>query len=137
MVRTMLIYALALALAASALQWIEYKYLTRAFSGELYIVLIAIGFAALGMWAGNRLTRKTAPPPFAINEAALDALGISPRECEVLSQLSAGLSNKEIARALGISPNTVKTHVARLFEKLSVERRTQAIRKARSLALIP
>jgi DNA-binding NarL/FixJ family response regulator len=133
----MLIYALALALAASALQWIEYRYLTRTFSTELYILLIAIAFAALGMWAGNRLTRKTAPAPFEMNDAAIDALGISPREREVLDQLSAGLSNKEIARALGISPNTVKTHVARLFEKLGVERRTQAIRKARNLALIP
>ena len=42
-----------------------------------------------------------------------------------------------MARSLGISPNTVKTHLARLYEKLEVKRRVQAIEKARWLALIP
>ncbi len=37
--------------------------------------------------------------------------------------------NKEIARRLGISPNTVKTHVARVYEKLAVQRRVQAGRE--------
>jgi NarL family two-component system response regulator LiaR len=46
-------------------------------------------------------------------------------------------SNKEIARDLGLSPNTVKTHVANLYGKLEVSRRTQAVGKARELALIP
>ena len=52
-------------------------------------------------------------------------------------RLAAGESNKEIARRLGISPNTVKTHLARVFEKLGVQRRVQAIEQARLLALIP
>ena len=42
-----------------------------------------------------------------------------------------------MARRLGISPNTVKTHIARVYEKLEVQRRGQAIEKARLLALIP
>ena len=42
-----------------------------------------------------------------------------------------------MARRLGISPNTVKTHVARVYEKLGVQRRVVAIEKARLLALIP
>ena len=42
-----------------------------------------------------------------------------------------------MARQLQISPNTVKTHVARVYEKLGVQRRIQAIDKARELALIP
>ena len=53
------------------------------------------------------------------------------------SSWPSGGSNKEIARALGISPNTVKTHVARVYEKLEVQRRVHAIEKARELALIP
>jgi DNA-binding CsgD family transcriptional regulator len=51
--------------------------------------------------------------------------------------LASGQSNKELARTLGISPNNVKTHVARVYEKLEVDRRVQAIEKARWLALIP
>ncbi len=41
------------------------------------------------------------------------------------------------ARQLGISPNTAKTHLASVYQKLEVQRRTQAIHKARELALIP
>jgi ATP/maltotriose-dependent transcriptional regulator MalT len=54
----------------------------------------------------------------------------------VLQQLAAGRSNKEIAAALHVSPNTVKTHVARLFEKLGARRRTEAIARARALGLL-
>ncbi len=62
---------------------------------------------------------------------------LTPREFEVLAHLAAGKSNKEIAEKLGISPNTVKTQVASLYQKLEVQRRTQAVQKARELALIP
>ena len=54
----------------------------------------------------------------------------------MLELLAAGAANKEIARALDISPNTVKTHIANLFQKLEAQRRTQAIQKARELRLI-
>jgi ATP/maltotriose-dependent transcriptional regulator MalT len=55
----------------------------------------------------------------------------------VLELLAAGDANKEIARKLDISPNTVKTHIASLFGKLEVQRRTQAIQKARALRILP
>lgn len=137
MARTVILYALALALAATALEWLKYRYWTRAFSTEIYIFLLAAGFIALGLWAGRRLTPRPAPAIFQRNDAAIRSLGLTARECEILALLASGGSNKELARALGISPNTVKTHVARLFEKLEVQKRVQAIEKARSLALIP
>ncbi|MCX8061287.1 MAG: response regulator transcription factor [Anaerolineales bacterium] len=52
---------------------------------------------------------------------------LSPREMEVLNHLSQGQSNKEIARQMGISHQTVKNHLASLFRKLGVEDRTQAV----------
>jgi DNA-binding CsgD family transcriptional regulator len=120
------------------LNWLEHRYQTRAFSTELYIALLAVGFVGLGIWAGVKLTpRRAGAEPFARNEAAIRSLGLSPRECEILELLSSGESNKEIARRLGISPNTVKAHIARVYEKLEVQRRVQAIEKARMLALIP
>ncbi|MEE2690232.1 MAG: response regulator transcription factor [Pseudomonadota bacterium] len=137
MVRTILLYGLALALAASFLQWIEYQYVTRVFTGEFYMVLIAVAFTALGGWAGARLTARTRPQGFEKNEKALASLGVTEREYEVLSLLAAGRSNKEIARTLSLSPNTVKTHLARLYGKLEASRRTEAVDKARTLALIP
>lgn len=137
MKRTIFLYALALALGALALSWLEYKYITRVFAGEIYIVLLGAGFTAFGAWAGWRLTRKEPPAPFEINRAALASLGITGREHETLMALADGLSNKEIARRFGVSPNTVKTQVSSLYEKLGVSRRTQAVQKARELFLIP
>ena len=135
--KTILLYGLALAIAAFALEWLQYKYLARAYATEIYIFLIAVAFTVLGVWAGRRLTERTAPGPFEKNSAALAALGVTGREYEVLTLLAAGCANKEIARRLEVSPNTVKTHLARLYEKLEVRRRTEAVRKARDLALIP
>ena len=138
MARTILLYAVGLAVAAGLLQWLEYRYVTRVYSSEIYIALIALGFVALGMWAGARLTsRLPAREGFTRNEAAIRSLGLSPRECQILELLASGSSNKEIARSLAISPNTVKTHAARIYEKLEVEKRMQAVEKARFLAVIP
>lgn len=137
MIRTIVIYALALAAGAFVLQWLQYQYFARMFSTEIYIALIAAGFAALGVWAGIKLARRPAPAAFEKNTAALSTLGITLREQEVLALLAAGKSNKEIAQKLGVSPNTVKTQIASLYQKLEVNRRTQAVQKARELALIP
>lgn len=137
MSRTIILYAVALALAAAALDWLEYRYVSRVFSAEIYIALLAAGFTCLGVWAGRRLTPQPSGPVFERNQAAIQSLGLTARECEILELLASGQSNKEIARELGISPNTVKTHVARVYEKLTVERRVHAIQKARLLALIP
>lgn len=138
MARVVVLYALALGLAATLLAWLEYRYLARAFSFEIYLLLVAGGAIVLGVWLGNRLTpHRAKPAPFERNAAAVRSLGLSPREVEILDRLAAGESNKEIARRLGISPNTVKTHVARVYEKLAVQRRVQAVEKARFLALIP
>lgn len=52
---------------------------------------------------------------------------LTPREVEVLSALGNGLTNKETARQLGISPNTVKFHIESLFRKLGVATRAEAV----------
>ena len=104
----------------------------------IWIALIAAGFLGLGVWVGARLFRpQVLAGGFETNEPALAALGITRREHEVLGLFAAGQSNKEIARRLNLSPNTVKTHVARLYEKLQAVRRTDAVLRARELRLIP
>ncbi len=129
--------AVALGLAAFALQWLDFQYTARMMPAPIYIALIAAAFLGLGLWAGAHIARKVNGAAFRKNTKALSALGISQREYQVLEYLAAGYANKDIARRLGVSPNTIKTHLNRLYEKLSVQRRTQAVDRARTLALIP
>jgi DNA-binding CsgD family transcriptional regulator len=137
LIRTVLVYGLALAAGIGVLQWLEVGMLARTHTFELYGGLLAIGFLALGIWVGARLFRRAAPGQvFEPNTRAQETLGISGRELEVLQLLAAGRSNKEISSSLNVSPNTVKTHVSRLYEKLEVSRRTEAILKARELGMI-
>ena len=126
-------YGVALALAAIGLQWLDYQRLARTHWDDFYIGLIALAFLALGVFVGARLfAGRHRPPAFDGNPRAQDSLGISDRERAVLLELAAGRSNKEIARELHIAPSTVKTHVARLYEKLGARRRTEAVRRART-----
>jgi two-component system, NarL family, response regulator LiaR len=81
--------------------------------------------------------RVPASEPFERDQARLEALGITPRELEILELIAAGLSNREIATRLFVSENTVKTHAGRLFDKLSARRRTQAVQRAKEAGLIP
>jgi DNA-binding CsgD family transcriptional regulator len=135
--KPMLGYGMLLALGTLALQWLDYQRLARAHTGDIYIFLIALGFLGLGVFIGARVLH---PPPrgtFDGNPKAQAALGISARELAVLKALADGRSNKEIAIELDVSPNTVKTHVAKLFEKLEAKRRTDAINRARELGIVP
>ena len=135
--KILVFYGLLQAAAVFVLEWLQYKYFTKSYSIEIYVVLIAIAFAALGIWVGHKLTVRHPRGPFEQNDAAIRSLGISDRELEVLKALANGQSNKEIGRTLNISPNTVKTHIARLYAKLQVNGRVRAIEEARFLHLIP
>ena len=120
-------YGMLLAVGTLALQWLDYQRLARAHSGEIYAFLIAVFFLAIGIFIGVRV--------FTARKA--ESFGISERELTVLEELAEGRSNKEIAAKLNVSPNTIKAHVARLFEKLGAKRRADAINRARELAILP
>lgn len=130
-------YGALLAAGAVALQWLDYQRFARLHPGDVYLFLVAAGFLALGVFVGARAFAAPPPAPFDGNPAAREALGLSDRELEVLQALAAGLANKEIAARLHVSPNTVKTHLANLFAKLGARRRTEAIRRARELGIVP
>jgi ATP/maltotriose-dependent transcriptional regulator MalT len=61
---------------------------------------------------------------------------LSDRELEVLKLVTAGMSNREIAEQLFISPGTAKTHIHNLCGKLGVRNRTEAAMKAKELDLV-
>ncbi len=137
MKKSVLLYSVAVAAGAFLLKWLEYQYAVRVFSTEIYIAVIALLFAGLGVWAGIRMATPKRAVEFVKNEEALEYMGISNREYEVLELLAQGCSNQEIAEKLFVSGNTVKSHLARLYQKLDVSRRTQAIQRARAIRLIP
>jgi len=58
---------------------------------------------------------------------------LSPRERTILELIAQGQSNKEIARELGITPETVKTHVKNIFIKLEVDKRAKAVARAAAI----
>lgn len=72
----------------------------------------------------------SAPP-----RTATEALGVSPRQADVLRLLIEGKSNKAISRDLGIAESTVKTHLETLYRKLDATSRTQAVVAAARLGL--
>lgn len=69
------------------------------------------------------------PVPLPPGEAGLYEEPLTPRETEVLRRMAEGLTNKAIARALGISEHTVKFHVSSIYAKLNVANRAEAVRK--------
>jgi DNA-binding CsgD family transcriptional regulator len=130
-------YGALLAAGTLALQWLDYQRLARMHAGDIYLFLVAAGFLVLGIVLGVRVFAAPAPAAFDGNPKAQAALGLSERELQVLHELAAGHSNKEIAAHLHVSPNTIKTHVARLLDKLGAKRRTEAIERARLLGIVP
>jgi DNA-binding CsgD family transcriptional regulator len=149
--KQILLYGAAGGLLIALLKWIEYKHFVHAYPTEIYGGLVAVIFTVVGVYVG---LRWTGPPkevvvvrevevrvrevgPFAVDAAKVKELGITPREHEILGLIAEGLSNREIGERLFVSENTVKTHSSRLFEKLAVSRRTQAVQKGKELGLIP
>lgn len=152
--RTIVLYGLVGGVLIALLKTIEYRFLIVEHSFEIYGGLVALVFAALGIWLGLKLTRPKetivvreievrvpvevpASREFALNRARLEALGITPREHEILTLIAEGLSNREIGERLFVSENTVKTHSKRLFDKLQAKRRTQAVQLGKEAGLIP
>jgi ATP/maltotriose-dependent transcriptional regulator MalT len=68
--------------------------------------------------------------------SSMESVQLTARENEVLQLIAAGLPNKQIEETLLISKNTVRTHIKNLYNKLDVNSRTQAVQKARQLALL-
>ena len=143
-----ILYGLSLAALLLLLKWLEWRFVIIDHAFEIYAGSIAVIFTGLGIWLAIKLITpivKTVVvekqvftgPDFILNEKELNNLRLSNRELEVLQLMAVGLSNQQIAERLFVSLNTIKTHTSNLFLKLEVERRTQAIEKAKRLSLIP
>lgn len=144
-----IVYGSSLALLLFLLRWLEFRFLVLDHALDIYIGIIAAIFTGLGVWLTIKLTKpktktiivekevyRNTQTEFILNEVELEKLALSKRELEVLQHMAKGLSNQEIAEQLFVSLNTIKTHSSKVFEKLDVKRRTQAVEKAKRLNII-
>jgi DNA-binding CsgD family transcriptional regulator len=135
-----LVFGVLAGVLIAVLTLIQYRWLVVEHSIEIYGGLVAAVFAGLGIWLGNKHTRRRVlvpAHPFVRDERKVEALGLTPRELEILELIAQGLSNKEIAERVFVSENTVKTHSSHVFDKLGARRRTQAVQLGKELRLIP
>ena len=150
------VFGVGAGLLIAAMQFVEYRFLVVTHSIEIYGAIIAAAFAAVGVWFGftvnkEKVVLKEVPVevqvpvevrvpaggPLELNAAKVAELGLTPRELETLQLIAEGLSTKEMAERLFVSENTVKTHCSRVFDKLGVNRRTQAVQVGKQLGLVP
>lgn len=122
-----LLYGSFLGLGILLIQIFKYKTMINDVSIELFGFIIALLFIAIGLWLGHTFFKKSNTHETYLSTPTSE---LSNREVEVLELLANGLSNQEIADSLFISINTTKTHIAKLYQKLNVTRRTQAVQKA-------
>jgi LuxR family maltose regulon positive regulatory protein len=95
-----------------------------------YVGRLLAAFPAVALPLPDGRGSDGAPPPSPLVEP------LSPRELEILQLIADGLSNQEICDKLFLALDTVKGHNRRIFEKLQVQRRTEAVAKARALGLL-
>lgn len=113
-------------------------------STELWIAAFSLIFLFIGIFLSKKLQKEkivekevfVPQPNFTLDQKKLEQLNISKRELEVLQLLNKGMSNGQIAATLYVSENTIKKHVSSLFLKLDVQRRTEAVSRARELNLV-
>lgn len=142
--RLVLAYGALAATVAACLRLVSWMPLRFDWGRELLAAAIALAGVSAGLWFARRAREPAATvadepaPPARADPAAQagDAALLSPRERRVLDLLAQGRSNKEIARELGVSANTVKTHLANVYAKLGARRRTEAVAAARRSGLI-
>jgi DNA-binding CsgD family transcriptional regulator len=131
------------------LWWMEFRFVVLQNDYEIYMGFLSVFFLLFGVWLAAKISKpkiktiviekeiRIPENEFMLNETERQRRNISKRELEVLALMAQGMSNQEIASKLFVSLNTVKTHSTKLFEKLEVKRRTQAIETAKKLQLLP
>lgn len=131
-------YGALLALFLIAAEVAKRSYISNSTDLDLYFGLTALLFLLLGGLIAIKLHTKTAPNSEepANQLSIINPDGFSQRETDVLLFLCHGYPNSEIAEQLGITENTVKTHLKNIYGKLGVTNRTQAAAEAKILNII-
>jgi DNA-binding NarL/FixJ family response regulator len=137
--RNIILLVITAAVLIFAIRFFETGFHTGRLSTKIYITLIGIIFLAVGAFAAAQLIRRKTiiqyiekTPEIMVRPNEL----LTERECEVLKAIAVGLTNKQIGDLLFVSENTVKKHINNIYFKLDVNRRTQAVAKAKELRIL-
>lgn len=137
--RHILLLAIAASVLIFAIRFFETAFHAGELSTRVYITIIGIIFLAVGAFTATQMVRKKTiiqylEPSATIAVQPNDLL--TERECEVLKAIAVGLTNKQIGHLLFVSENTVKKHINHIYFKLDVNRRTQAVARAKELKIL-
>jgi len=125
----------------------RFTHFQSGFGIETWIAFFSLLFLIIGFFISRKMFSPkpliiekevfiTNDKPFEPDKNRIEKIGLSKREFEMLLLIKDGLSNQQIADKLFVSENTVKKHISNLFFKLDVERRTEALKKAKELKII-
>ena len=146
--KNMVLLVITAAVLIFAIRFFETGFHAGEISTKVYITIIGIIFLAVGAFTAAQMTRRKTVIQYVekekeitkgkesaeVNVAANNLL--TDRECDILKGIARGLTNKQIGEELFVSENTVKKHVNNIYFKLDVNRRTQAIAKAKALKIL-
>jgi two-component system, NarL family, response regulator LiaR len=144
--KDLILYAVLLGVLMFLFRWFEFGFYYLAHAQDFFIGGIALFFLILGIWFAKQFIQPKTKIiekeviveriQNHVNPLAIESSGLTQRELEVLQLMAKGLSNNEIADQLHLSLHTIKSHSSKLFDKLQVKRRTQAVEVAKSLNII-
>ena len=141
----MVLLIITAAVLIFAIRFFETGFNAGQVSTKVYITVIGLIFLAVGAFtASQMIKRKTVIQYVEVEkdkqeekEVIVRAGGIlTDRECQILRGIAKGLTNRQIGEELFVSENTVKKHVNNIYFKLDVNRRTQAVAKAKALKIL-
>lgn len=136
MLKTVLRYGILLGVVLVLFEFLRRANRLAFLNENLYLLVIALLFLLGGIWAARAF------PKIKIIEKPRGPAHIKPtpelsaRERDVLSYLVHGFTNADIAASLGLTENTVKSHLKKLFAKLEVSNRTEAAAEAKMRGLL-
>ena len=141
--KNMVLLIIAAAALIFAIRFFETGFNLGKISTKVYITVIGLIFLGVGAFAASQMIRRKTVIKYIEKEQETGKeVMVNPnslltdRECQILKGIAKGLTNKQIGEELFVSENTVKKHVNNIYFKLDVNRRTQAVAKAKALKIL-
>ena len=137
--RNLLFVIISSAVLIFAIRLFETGFNTGTVSTKVYITIIGVIFLGVGAFAAAQVIRRKTIIHYLEKQPDVDVHPnnlLTDRECEILKGIATGLTNKQIGELLFVSENTVKKHINNIYFKLDVNRRTQAVAKAKEMGIM-